>query len=77
MFHSQTPSMIVLSTESGTSSEIVYAIHPISKDLVEIDPGQAWFWSPEWLAAEMAINQELLSGEYEEFDDIDELIDSL
>jgi len=55
----------------------MYAIHPITNTLVEINPEQAWFWSPEWIAEEMVVDEELRLGEYEEFDNIDDFIDSL
>ena len=32
------------------------------------DPGQAWFWSPEWQAGEREADEDLASGRTEVFD---------
>jgi hypothetical protein len=78
MFQTKTSSTFINVTgEHDTSSKTMYAIHPITNTFVEIDPDQVWFWSPEWLAEEMKVDEELRSGEYEEFDNIDDFIDSL
>ena len=61
-------------TSAGT---VEYVVHPHSGNLVRIDPNQAWFWSEEWQAAERQVDTELASGDYEEFDNIDDLIASL
>jgi len=58
-------------------TDAYYAIHPTSKERVEIDPDQIWFWTPEWQAGERQVDEDLQSGNYEEFDDIKEFIDSL
>ncbi len=68
---------IKVSREQSDSSKAMYAFNPITKALVEIDPTQAWFWKSAWLAEEIQAEEELNSGEYEEFDNIDEFIDSL
>jgi hypothetical protein len=54
-----------------------YAIHPDTKERVEIDPEQAWFWTEEWQEGERKVDEYLRRGEYEEFDNIDDFIDSL
>lgn len=78
MFHTKTSSAFFeISSRHSTESKAMYAVHPITKMLVEIDPEQAWFWSPEWLAEEMVVNDELRFGKYEEFDNLDDFIDSL
>ncbi len=78
MFHTKTSSAFInVSGEHGTASKTMYAVHPITNTLVEINPEQVWFWSPEWLAEEMAVDEELRLGEYEEFDNIDDFTDSL
>jgi len=40
-------------------------------------PGQEWFWSPEWQAAERAVEEDLAAGWFETFDTIDDFILSL
>ena len=78
MLSTKTSSAFInVTNEHDTASQIMYAIHPITNKRVEINPEQAWFWSPEWLAEEMAVDEELRSGEYEEFDSIEDFIDSL
>ena len=58
-------------------SATTYAVHPITQQLIKIDPEQAWFWSPDWFQKEMEAERELLTGEYEEFESLDEFISSL
>lgn len=65
----------ILTDQQG--HDIPVARHPDSGEWVTIDPDQAWFWSREWLEGELAVDRELRSGEYEEFDNFDDLIDSL
>ena len=45
--------------------------------LAERDPDQAWFWSPEWQAGERQADEDLRTGNYEDFDTMDDLIASL
>jgi hypothetical protein len=40
-------------------------------------PGQEWFWSPEWQAAERAVEEDLAAGHFETFDTIEDFILSL
>ena len=54
-----------------------YAIHPDTKEPVEIDPNQAWFWTEEWQAKEREVDEDIKAGRYEEFDNMDDFIDSL
>lgn len=44
---------------------------------IEIDPEQWWFWTDEWQAAEKQADIDLANGDYEEFDNIDDFINSL
>ena len=74
----KTPSgTVCINKDESDSIKTMYAYNPITKTLVEIDPTQAWFWQPDWLNSELEVNQELSSGNFEEFDDLDALIDSL
>lgn len=78
MFQTKTSSAFInISSEHSTASRSMYAVHPIANTLVEINPEQAWFWSPEWLKGEMAVDEELRLGDFEEFDNIDDFINSL
>lgn len=63
--------------DQSDSSESVYAFNPFVNTFVEIDPGQAWFWEASWLAEELKAEKELSRGDYEEFDNIDDFIDSM
>ena len=45
--------------------------------LAERDPDQAWFWTPEWQAGERQADEDLRTGNYEDFDTMDDLIASL
>ena len=57
--------------------EAVYTFHPLTGQVVEIDPQQLWFWTPEWQADERRVDEELRAGLYEEFDNIDEFVATL
>jgi hypothetical protein len=54
-----------------------YAIHPITWELVEIDPEQLWFWTPKWQAGECKVEKDLQLGRYEDFDSMDDFIANL
>ena len=78
MFSTKTSAnKIQLSEEHSTSSKTMYAFNPLLKTIVEIDPQQVWFWEPEWLNEELIIEEELQAGNFEEFDTIDDFINSL
>ena len=42
-----------------------------------IDKRDAWFWSPGWQKAEADVQKDIDSGNVEEFDSVDSLLDSL
>lgn len=44
---------------------------------VLIDKSQAYFWTPEWQAAEREASADIAEGRVEEFDNVDELLSSL
>lgn len=78
MFSNKTSTEIIkVSREQSDTIKTMYAFNPVTKTLVEIDPAQAWFWKPEWLDGEIQAEQDLRSGNYEEFDNLDDFIDSL
>jgi hypothetical protein len=54
-----------------------YTVHPKTGERVEIDPAQVWFWTEEWQAKEREADADLETERYEEFDDMDDFLDSL
>ena len=38
---------------------------------------QHWFWTPEWQAEELAVESELATGQFEEFDNMDDFLATL
>jgi hypothetical protein len=54
-----------------------YAIHPVSGKQVAIDPEQRWFWTSQWQAGEQKADEDLKMGRYEDFDNVDDFINSL
>lgn len=38
---------------------------------------QAWYWSPAWQAQEREADQERAAGDYEEFETVDDFVNSL
>jgi antitoxin MazE len=55
----------------GTSARMV----PIKT--IKIPREQAWFWTPEWQKMEQGADQDLKSGRYQDFDDLDQLLRDL
>jgi hypothetical protein len=43
----------------------------------QYDPDQAWFWSPEWQAAEREAEADLAAGRVERFDSAEAFLASL
>ena len=42
-----------------------------------IDKRDAWFWSPEWQKAEAEAQRDINTGNVEEFESVDDLLDKL
>lgn len=42
-----------------------------------IKPGQEWFWTVEWQAAEREVEADLAAGRFETFDTMEEFLASL
>lgn len=42
-----------------------------------IDKRDAWFWSPEWQKAEAEAQKDIDTGNVEEFESVDDLLDGL
>ena len=45
--------------------------------VVVIDRSQAWFWTPEWQAAELEASEDIEAGRVSDFDSVDEAIAAL
>lgn len=70
-------SRVLSDSQSRTESGTCYAVHPATRELVEIDPEQRWFWTPEWQAGERMVEEDLRLGRYEDFDSMDDFLQSL
>lgn len=42
-----------------------------------VDPDQAWFWTPEWLAGELEADEDLAKGRGDRFQDEDSFLAAL
>ena len=42
-----------------------------------VNADQEWYWTPEWQAAEAEADAQLASGQFDDFDTIDDLIADL
>lgn len=52
-------------------------IHPQTREFVEIDPEQTWFWTREWQALEREAEADINAGRYTVVDDIDAYFSNL
>lgn len=73
----------ILEAVSGVSrqvEELTNRLQTIEQRLEVIETeaeAQAWYWSPEWQAAEQEADEELDRGEYDEFETVEAFVDSL
>jgi AbrB family looped-hinge helix DNA binding protein len=42
-----------------------------------VDRDQAWYWSPEWQAAERQSDEDLETGRYDDFETMDDMVADL
>lgn len=63
--------------QMDTYNNPVYIIHPINGKILEVDPNQLWFWTSEWQAGERQAESELLAGEYDDFDNLDDFFEDM
>ena len=56
------PADIVARLDSGTPVTLVFANDGGRLVAHEIDPEQAWFWTPEWQAGEREADADLAAG---------------
>jgi hypothetical protein len=58
-------------------SNVQYMLDPSTNEWIEIDPEQRWFWTADWQAGETEASEQLATGAYETFDDLDDFLASL
>ena len=61
----------------GNVPFLVRQIVRVGNGNIQSDPDQGWFWSPEWQAREQQADEDLRLGRYEDFDTMDDFLDSL
>lgn len=59
-------------SQTNESEHIVYVIHPITREPIEIDPEQRWFWTLEWQMGERQVENDLATGDYQDFESMDD-----
>ncbi len=74
LFGQTTSTTLSWHTESQTSesNQFMYILHPLTGELVEINSDQLWFWSEEWQIGERQVEADLLAGDYEDFENMDD-----
>ncbi len=53
------------------------ALEEYLKENQQIKPGQEWFWSEAWQAAEREVENDLAAGNFETFDNMDDFLKNL
>jgi AbrB family looped-hinge helix DNA binding protein len=67
-----------LNIEEGDFIEIeVEGEHAVLKPKRLVDKDQAYFWSPQWQAAEREAEEDIKAGRVKAFPSVEELIDDL
>ena len=69
--------LMSFATSKPVSAMIREAIDDYLEENQQPKPGQEWFWSEAWQAAEREVEQELAAGEYETFDSMDGFLKDL
>jgi hypothetical protein len=59
------------------SSQKWFAIDPDTREVIEIDPEQAYFWTEAWQASEREVDEHLAAGRVKTFDTMDEFLADL
>lgn len=59
-------------SQTNESENILYVIHPITREPVQIEPEQRWFWREEWQTGELQVEDDLAAGEYQDFENMDD-----
>ena len=66
-----------LHLEPGQPVEIVVHDGGVLIRPIDIDPEQAWFWTPEWQAKEREADRAYAEGRFTTYFSLDEFLDSL
>lgn len=66
-----------LHLEPGQPIEIVVHEGGVLIGPIDIDPEQAWFWTPEWQAKEREADRAYAEGRFTRYDSTEEFLDSL
>ena len=53
------------------------AVDAYLKESMQLKPGQEWFWTEAWQAAEREVEADLEAGDYETFDTMAEFLKGL
>ena len=61
----------------NTSTSSDFSLKLINDEWVMIRTEQAWFWTEDWQSGEREVEEYKLKKEYEEFNSIDDLYNSL
>lgn len=82
LFAISQPDESVLSNLGSLSSRLFSALTKMwGPDSTSMDhfvkPGQEWFWTPEWQAAEKEVEADLAAGRFETFDNMEDFLAGL
>jgi hypothetical protein len=58
-------------------SDKYFTIHPETRQTIEIDEDQVYFWTDEWQAKEREADEDIAAGRVERFKSADDFIASL
>lgn len=64
-----------LALRAGSAAQVYAGQHGLVQ-WVEIDPEQLWFWSAEWQRREREAEEDLREGRFQDFDNLDDLLNS-
>lgn len=67
----------VAGIEPGDAFEVEVAGDGILLRTADIDPDQAWFWTPEWQAKEREADEALAAGQFTRYLSTEEFLASL
>jgi len=61
----------------STTDEVRYQILYRGGETIVINPDQAWFWTPEWQAGELRVDEYIREGNYETYDTMEDFLNTL
>lgn len=71
------PEGVVRRIEDGVPVTLVVMKEGDRLDVREIDPAQAWFWTPDWQAVEREADEEIATGQGTVYASDEELLEHL